>query len=247
MMCDIDAILDDFEEAWTQSEPPCFEEFESRLPEEGYQSAVSDLIQIDLEHRWKWPDAGLRMTLTDYLQRCRFPVSETTQTGVLCREYGIRNRWGDCISRREICRKYPSLESGFLRDVEGEIRDIARWPQISLMSTGKLLAQVPLDRAILAGRAQNNKEQPYTVETSPFAHRLHLCDMMDASLSRNQITVTLVTPGIIRIANSSRNRALSVRGRGPLSPGSEFTVELKRTVAISLGSGRYLMIEPAAT
>ena len=204
---------------------------------------IPDLMVMDMEWRWKSSQQENRWDLRQYDALLKQPLSSLIRARILCREFGIRNRWGDCIGRKEICDRHPDLRELFLLHVEKEIRDIAEWPIISIVVNGEEIASKQLDRVITAGRQAFSAQTPWTIQTFDFSHHLVLCEMRNPSLSREQLEIRLCADRMISVSNTSRSRAVAIRSSNvAIDAGQSQLCSLAKPIRIHLFGGYDLMI-----
>jgi hypothetical protein len=229
------ALAELIEDAWKAGRTPDLRTLLDSVAENDPERVIPDLIMIDMEWRWKSGNPQLYRDLRDYEAILNAPLSTTDRAMVLCREFGIRNRWGDCLSRKQLCERHPELADLFLRNVNKEIRDIADWPKVSLLRHGMPIASTNLDRPVTAGRQSSSIEVPWSILTSDFHHHLVLCDMDNPQLSREQLELTLLPEQIISIRNTSASRAISVRSsRTAIDAGQTYLCGLEKPILIHL-------------
>lgn len=204
---------------------------------------IPELIMTDMEWRWKSRHSDHHWDLRTYDALLSESLSLQVRARILCREFGIRNRWGDCIGRKELCERHPDLKDLFLRLVEKEIRDIAEWPIISVRSNGEVLTSTRLDRVTTAGRQAGPSQTPWSIQTSDFTQHIVLCEMHNPALSRDQLEIQLSPDRMIRIRNTSRSRALAVRSnRTAIDAGQSSLYSLDRPIRIHLFNGFEIVV-----
>ena len=240
-----EALLRMVDEQWKAGCVPDLQLLVDRVSPGDPDDVIPELVMMDMEWRWKTCQPEFRVDLRYYDSSLRQPLPMTSRATILCREFGIRNRWGDCISRQEICERHPDLRELFLRNVEKEIRDIAEWPTVSVIWDGQRMISKPLDRVITAGRQTSATQVPWTFYTSDFAHHLVLCEMQDPSLSREQLEIRLSTDRRILIRNTSRSRAIAFRKiKVVIDAGQTHICEVRQPITIHLLKSHSLLIQP---
>jgi len=233
------AILDVVDSSWKAGRIPDLRAMIDTVAEGDPDQVIPDLLMIDMEWRWKSGRPEVFRDLRDYEALLQHPLSLRARAKVLCREFGIRNHWGDCISRQQICGRHPELTELFLKLVEKEIQDIAEWPQFSLLQHGKPIASKPLDRPITAGRQASSTQTPWSMHSSDFCHHLVLCEMQNPILSREQLELRLCPGRIVSIRNTSKSRAIAIRSnRVVIDAGQSYQCSVERPVRIHL-TGEY--------
>lgn len=235
----IDDVLDQVETCWKAGQPPNLRSLLVQLSPETSAEQYAEVAIVDLQHRWigGHTPRGTEEYLTLIPCSLPFPVAAS----ILCQEYDLRNRLGDCPTRHDVCSQYPDLRSDFLRMVEREIRDTAEWPLV-VLQTGDRELTVALDRPVRAGRQSDASQRPWSLIPGDFEHQLVLCEMSNNKLSRQQLSLQLVRPGTVSVRNCSRNRAIGIRGKAPLDAGEVVEYRLDRQINIHLFDGHYLQI-----
>jgi tetratricopeptide (TPR) repeat protein len=139
---DLDRLLELFDEAWREAPPPRIEAFLRPALVGGRVEAdalrwelVEELVRIDLEYRWRFPDAlptppvGPRLSLAeggvlpgrpcleDYLAGLpELGPLEQLPLGLIGEEYWVRHRWGDRPGHAEYEARFAAHQPR-LRDV----------------------------------------------------------------------------------------------------------------------------------
>ncbi len=234
-------LCEDFEDAWNSNHIPDVFEFLKRASEEDFEQAALELIQIDMERRWKKQQPQLPLELSSYLTAISQTLSPNALIELICSEFCIRNTYGDCISRTTILQQYGHLGERLHNELERASANLS-FPIVSIMLNGVVASTVNLDRIVVAGRQSHSSQKPWSSVSAPDRHRFILCEASDPSLSRNQLELIRVSPDTIRATNTSSNRALAVRGCPPLDAGQSDTYRLP--VFIHLGASRYLRVIP---
>src|SRR5882757_9932460 len=110
-LTDHDELLEQFEQAWQQGQPPALADFlpskagKRPADDAARRSLLMELVKIDLEYRWRSPErktnprlSGIslpfRPLLEDYVKR--FPEMGTVQAlpiELIGEEYRVRQRW----------------------------------------------------------------------------------------------------------------------------------------------------------
>jgi len=236
---EVDELLEAFESRWDDGEMPDVVSFADRCASEDLASVASELIQIDMERRWRTGHAGKPIELSEYLEVLPNVFSSDELLELICSEYRIRNLWGDCISREKVRLKYGDPGENLFARLDSVAEEIP-WPLVSIVVSGQTIFGTPLDRDITAGRQSNPTQKPWSVLTNDLTRHIVLCESMDASLSRNQLAISRSAPESVLLRNISTNRAIAVRGCDPIDSGG--TLICKLPVFIHLGSTRYLRI-----
>lgn len=236
---DEDELLEAFESAWDAGETPDVFRFAERCPRKSFGVTVAELIQIDLERRWKSGNVELKRGLAKYLEV--LPPAFTTDEllELVCWEYLIRNQWGDCISRKQVWQNHAHLGTPLIDRIEA-LSKTMEWPSVSVLLNGQTRLEVQLDREIEAGRQQTEEQVPWSLSSNPFVHRIILSEAGDPTLSRNQLAISRSSRDSVLLQNKSSNRAIAIRGQGAIDSGENLVSKLP--VFVHLGANRYLRI-----
>lgn len=120
---EFESCLQAFEQAWRQS-PPSIRDF---LPTAGPATAIdrlrvlTELICIDLEHRWKHAHRSTPRLLDDYLvEFVELGALADLPAELIAEEYRVRHRWGDRPGHQEYTNRFGH-RAGALGDALGEI------------------------------------------------------------------------------------------------------------------------------
>lgn len=235
----IDDVLDQVENCWKAGQSPNLRSLLCQLPQETPPEDYAEVAIVDLQHRWQKQQTPRRTEEYLTLIPCSLPPS--VAASILCQEFDLRNRFGDCPTRKDVCSQYPELQADFLRIVERETRETADWPVI-VVQTSDSEIRVPLDRPVRAGRQSDAGQRPWSLISDDFEHQLVLCEMANNSLSRQQLAMQLIKPDTVSVRNCSRNRAIGVRGKTPLDAGRVAEYRLDRQINIHLFDRHYLQI-----
>lgn len=234
---DSDQLLEEFESRWDQTDGPDIVDFVRKSPADD-EATIAELIQIDLERRWR-TDAANAWDLPTYLARIPLQFSRAALLSMIAWEYEVRSLWGDCPSRKLLCERHPELHPDLLLSLEAAAASIS-WPRVEVVVDQQIRVSVPLDRRIAAGRQTANDASPWSVRTESDVHQIVLSPASDATLSRSQLQLRLTSPTTVRVRNSSSNRALATHGQGLIAAG---TTRLCRIpLSIHLGRNRQLRI-----
>lgn len=230
-----EALIDFVEDRWKTGQIPDLKTVVESVSPGDPDRVIPEIIMVDMEWRWKSTRPELQRDLRDYDLLLRQPMSAKDRARVLCREFGIRNRWGDFVPRDQLCVRHPELKDLFVKFVDKEIRDIADWPEIRLLQQGRTIATAHLDRLVTAGRQSSSDQTPWSVLTFDYSHHLVLCDMQNPQLSREQLEFRLISQKRISIRNASRSRAVAIRSsRTAIDAGQVCQCTLEKPVRIHL-------------
>lgn len=230
-----EALIEFVEDRWKSGQIPDLRTVIGSVSPDDPDRVIPEIIMIDMEWRWKSTRPELQRDLRDYESLLAQPMSAKDRAKVLCREFGIRNRWGDFIPRDQLCLRHPDLRDLFVKSVDKEIRDIADWPEIRILQQGRTIASARLDRLVTAGRQSSTDQTPWSVLTFDFSHHLVLCEMLNPQLSREQLEFRLLSPKLISIRNASRSRAVAIRSsRTAIDAGQVCQCTLEKPVRVHL-------------
>lgn len=232
-------LFENFENAWNSGHVPDVFEFLKGVSAEDFEEAALELIQIDMERRWKKQQPQLQLELSSYLTAISQTLSPDALIELICSEFCIRNTYGDCVSRTTVLHRYGHLGKRLHEELETACTTLS-FPVVSIMLNGMVVFSVNLDRVVVAGRQSHSSQKPWTISTAPEQHRLILCESSDPGLSRNQLELFRVSPETVRVRNTSTNRALAVRSCPPLDAGQSEVYRIP--VFIHLGGTRYLRV-----
>lgn len=162
----IDATLDDFEQAWHSASPPEIDRFLADRGVFNWDKAtrcevIAELVMTDLEYRWKRSAtdlATLRATSLPPLPKVEDYISlfgewkgdESWLLRMIGEEYRVRQRWGDRPGHAEFFERFSPLAhvlGSILRDVDREIAEEAG----SRTILGEVASRLPA--ATVAGSA----------------------------------------------------------------------------------------------
>jgi len=239
VMMTVDELLEDFEGRWDTGDPPDVFAAVSRCPTPELAETAAEIIQIDIERRWRSNSSQLVRTLTHYLEILTDVFDASQLAELMAWEYRIRQQWGDCVSRASFLQSYQHYGIDVLTVIDSAANDIA-WPEITVSVNGQNAVRTLFDREITAGRQRSSAERPWSVQTSPLWRHLVLTERHDASLSRQQLRLYRSAPQKVTLENISRNRALSVEGYSPIDAGA--SLECRIPVAVHLGQQRFLRV-----
>jgi len=235
----IDEVLEQLEVGWLAGQPPALRSLMLLLPSDTPAEDYAEVAITDLQHRWTRDQKPC--STEEYLALIPTPLPTAVAATILCQEFDLRNRYGDCPTRKELCAKYTGLQADFLRIVERETRDTADWPWV-ILQTPDGEVRVVFDRPIRAGRQSDVGQRPWSLLAGDFEHQLILCEMSNNKLSRQQLSLQLVKPDTVQVRNCSRNRAIGIRGKSPLDAGQATEFRLDRQINIHLYDSHYLQI-----
>lgn len=216
----------------------------SRVSSGAPGDVIPELVMMDMEWRWRSGKQKHYLILSDYERLLQPPLPLISRARILCREFGIRNRWGDYVSRKELCERHPDLRDLFIRFVDHEIRDIAEWPTISIIQDDQTIVSRPLDRLVTAGRQASPNQKPWSIQTYDFSHHLVLCEMLNPSLSREQLEIRMRPDHQILIQNTSRSRSIAIpSSRLAINAGQTHICGMTNPIRIHLFGGNSLLIQ----
>lgn len=234
------SVLDQFEAAWSSGAAPDLREFVDRCLKDGRRSSVQELCMIDLERRWRASDHTVpRNCVEQYLTLEQMNLDDSALLDLICWEYEVRNRWGDCPGRGEILVRFPQLRTRLEPALKTVAEKIA-WPVVTITENTQVLAQRALDGPAEIGRQREAEPQPVSIVTQADGFRCIVAAVGNASISRSQLQIRLVALEQVQLRNCSSNRALAISGAEPLDAGMTRTLFLP--VQIHLWDGYFLRI-----
>ncbi len=212
-------ILDQFEADWQRGQTPDWQRDIDAIRAEGGSVRLCELIHVDMERRWRASNPLIkRYSTRKYLEMLDHAIDDHQKESLLCWEYYVRNRWGDCPTRSQILEGWSSSLPG-LPEALTKIAKTIPWPSLTLEVGKNLLAQMSLDAPIEIGRQTPGEPGPYSIVSLSGNHRLIISPLDDASISRRQLKIRLTTPCEIEISNTSQNRAVAFFNLKSLAPG----------------------------
>lgn len=162
---DIEAILEEFEAVWAAGLAPRIEDYLPRPDSPGYQSALLELVRIDLERQWNRGDSRAAAT---YLQR--FPAladDSAARSQVVFEEYRQRMLLGQTLNPDDYHDRYGV--------------DVADWPrEISVGLENRRSDQILFENAgqtrpVPESGAEASRSRPRSSSAARLAHaRLQL-------------------------------------------------------------------------
>lgn len=235
-----DRILDLFEAEWAAGDVPRVPEYLALLRVKNDAATACELLKIDLERRWRHADARIpRWTLENYLQNSQLALSEPELMDLICWEYFVRNRWGDCPTRTEMGSRFsrlsPALDA-LLKLIAAEIP----WPKLVLTMNHQVLSEIALDGPVEVGRQKEHDPAPFALVQQSEPMRLIVAAAKNPAISREQLRIRLKTPNSIQLINTSRNRAVAICACDALDAGKTRVYELP--VRIHLFEEKFLHI-----
>lgn len=236
---DPDDASEAFEAAWDSGMPPDLVAFVDRLKPKHRRRGAYDLIEIDVERRWRSDSRVTPRSILQYQRLLTDRFLEAETVALVCWEYTARNCWGDCITRPEIFRKYERLGRPLLRELRTASARIA-WPVVAVAEEGTVTMETVFDRPIEVGRQHVGERGPWAIRTNFLRRRLVLDEYTNPEFSRNQLSLKLVSPTSVFVRNMSHNRPVQIRNRRSLLPDERIRLELP--FLIRLGKTRYLRV-----
>ncbi|MGE3806399.1 MAG: WD40 repeat domain-containing serine/threonine protein kinase [Gemmataceae bacterium] len=131
----LDALLDQFEEAWLANPYPLLASFLESLAADDpawQRRALTELVKIDLDQRWRCQQIRsadgnfpARPRLEDYV--AQFPLlgpTDALPVGLIREEYWVRHSWGDRPEAAEFLARFPAQAAalrGALAAVDAEL------------------------------------------------------------------------------------------------------------------------------
>lgn len=236
-------LLDQLDAEWQKRErPPDLSAFLGELSATEPHCSVAELVISDLHWRWRFGQIAERRHYSDYALLLPPDFSDRERARILCHEFAVRCRWGDCPTRQQICEQFPELQSLFLEYVEEESAELIDWPTVTLTQGEKTLFSVSLDRPIRAGRQVSRQQRVWHITSSVFEHFIVLCGKSSPLLSRYQLEIRLAGHKQVQVTNPSHNRAILVSGKSRLEAGAKTVLSLEQQVGIQLTEGYQICI-----
>jgi hypothetical protein len=233
--------LDQFEHAWSSGEVPQLQPYAAILTELGEESAISELCQIDMEHRWRSTNAMVRKCFArDYMVDLKLTMLAGDAIELICWEYHVRNHWGDYPSFRAILEEWPQYRPALDAAIQQMAVSIAR-PIVMMSGTQFPQASFELDGVLEVGRQRTDEPAPFERVARPNGDRLIVAANSDASISRKQLAICRDSKFTVFVRNTSRNRAIAVIDLRILDAGESASCPLP--ARIHLGGQLILSIE----
>lgn len=227
-------LMEAFENAWNAVQIPDLFSYMQQATLLDDDELVVHLAVSDLQHRHQLGQPELRRGLDFYRQHSPRSLTTEEQAEILAHEFCCRNRWGPAITRREIHNQHPQLWKRFLKHVSNTADDLIQWPELAIQYYSADRAQALLDRPAIAGRQTRPELQPWSISTTDLEHHVTLCEMLDPTLSRQQLEIQLLNENTILLRNPSQSRAIDVRGIGPLDAQNQMSCPLDSHIDIHL-------------
>jgi hypothetical protein len=220
MCIDLDDVCDEFEAAWASGQEPQLDGYLGRVPSARQRSLAIELVEIDILRRWGHEDHSRRRSLPHYqneLASCLLEERDL-QRLIEC-EYQARLEAGD--NPKSTNFEQYGISTSVIKTAIRNVRESVSWPVLRIVSNGETLIEIPLDLPVEVGRQRAQDPPPYKVVECNSHRRVVITRSSDASLSRHQLRVE--THGLTKVAlqNTSRNRAVGLRGGEPLAAGDE--------------------------
>ena len=217
-----------FENEWTPNQPLAypFQFFQAEKPVFGEEGEIlAEICMIDMQRRWKeWGSRNLAelsapVVLNSFSQlpKCEDYIDGASKCGVAFTskdvaelksvEFLARQKYGDLPTR-------DSADS----DVQLPAARKINRPRVSVVRLGQVVFECETWGKFEVGRqAKGEPEFPCFIENVAIP-KLLCAEGMDASISRNQFEVSLVSRRFAIVANTSSNRSFLVDDRLPLLP-----------------------------
>lgn len=233
-------ILDQFEAAWARQEPPDAVEYVAQLLQNDSSSAISELVRIDLERRWRSARDGIaRRPLEYYLSLEQVSFSGDELVEMIGWEYYVRNRWGDCPTRTETAYRFPQWQTVLEASLQRIAAEIS-WPRLKLTINYHALSEIALDGPVQVGRQRDGDPAPVSHIQESEVMRWIVAERDNSTISRKQLQIRLKTPSSVQLTNSSRNRAVVICAGDILEAGAARNCQLP--VRIHLYGDRFLQV-----
>lgn len=233
--------LDQFELAWSSGEVPDLQAYVATLISLGEESAISEVCQIDMEHRWRSADSAVRKFFaSDYLSALQHVMQVNEVIELICWEYHVRNHWGDFPSVRVLLDEWSQYRPALDAAIQQTAASIAR-PIVMISGTHTPQEPFGLDGVLEVGRQHADEPPPFERVMTPDGCRLIVTANSDASISRRQLVMRRDSKSSVLVKNTSRNRAMAVIGLCILDAGESASCPMP--ARIHLGGKLILGIE----
>lgn len=232
MNFDLDEVCDDFEAAWAGGQEPSLGGYLRRASPTEKRLLAMELVEIDVQRRWDDEDQSRRRCVPHYqseLESCCLTESDM-------------QRLVECVFQARLeADDNPKLtdfeEHGISANtIEAAIQNVKRsisWPVLRIVSSGETLIEIPLDRPVEVGRQRAKDPSPHTVVECNSHRRAIITPSSNPSLSRNQLRIEMHGLTMVSLQNTSRNRAVGLRGGKPLAAGDELVRSLPVIVPLA--------------
>ena len=216
----LDRFCMQFEDSWRLDQPHSFpfQFYHSKSPKFGSATEIlAEICMIDMQRRWQhWSRKDLSgMKAVDVLEQLsRLPTYE--QYSAIAAERGFVFEATDVVelksSEFSARQKYGDLPAPSEADVDVRLTPAKRVsrPTVSVLKSGQRVYECDIWGKVEVGRqAYGEPEFPVLIEDST-PPKLLCAEGMDASISRNQFTASLVSRRYSIVTNTSANRTFVV-------------------------------------
>lgn len=245
----MDDLCEAFEEQWTRdnSGPDGLEVFlkAQKCTEPFAPELLATLIIVDIERSWlSWhnllkqqaaiPADRLSIeailesfanlpTLGSYDELTRIDLfDKDLKSEIVQHEARARNRWGDAVGP-EYYRTHYGVETGVATGIATGIGSSCplRYVYIadSEITSEAACVRFPLRGLNRLGRQRSFDSSPLVCEQLAEGNRITIADDLNAHISRNQLTVQLLSPECVVITNTGRQHSVFSRNMDDYPPG----------------------------
>lgn len=227
-------FLDEFDLAWKNGTPPDWKLFAVQTGILADHDAVCELIRIDMEARWRSAAPNVQRYGTEhYLPDAGVSLNQSRISQLICWEYEVRNRWGDCPNVPALVEKWPTVD-GLKAELLRTGKEIP-WPITEISDAGSGLTQlcrIALDRPAEVGRQMPMEPNPPAAISFGDQYRIIAAHGQASGLSRRQLRIELATPNAVRIRNLSSHRCIVVAREILIQPAECRTASLPLEISL---------------
>ncbi|NQV29153.1 MAG: serine/threonine protein kinase [Rhodopirellula sp.] len=141
----LESVYENFESAWVKTPYPSLREYLSESNDEVKTTLLIELIQIDMERRWR-TDGTLpaadslpaRPTVADYVSA--FPECgclEDVPVELLAAEFRIRHLWGDCPDVTDFLAQFPERVEELQQACDDVVSNLSSQPTQDFSGTSE--------------------------------------------------------------------------------------------------------------
>jgi hypothetical protein len=216
-MHSLDVVLDEYEAMWCGSEtPPDVLEYVARLPGDVIeQGAMHELALIDMEWRWRtYFRPGIILSgkadnlrwlprLPTWADYCRLLEGRGLLVfeGV-CREYRVRQLFGDRPNCSQFAAASPSLEAELNLRLPELAAELTR-ATVCLIRNGLPRFSCPLPGVLEVGRRRVQEPSAPALVDAPCGQRLIVVELPQAHISRSQFRLKVVAKDRLLVQHSA--------------------------------------------
>ncbi|MFT5095081.1 MAG: hypothetical protein ACI93T_003928, partial [Porticoccaceae bacterium] len=165
----LESVYEKFESAWAEKPYPSLREYLSESGDEFRTTLLIELIQIDMERRWRTDGPLLpaddslpaRPKVTDYVSA--FPECgslENVPVELLAAEFRIRHQWGDCPEIAVFLAQFPERAEELKKACGDAVSDLSMQPTQDLVGQSEPKSSDPTPKDHAAS-PQKSPERSY--------------------------------------------------------------------------------------